>query len=62
MSQSVKVRLDKLEQSTMAGERFIIVKEWPDGSLTHEGQPWQEEQARQQDLVIKVRSFEQGEE
>lgn len=59
MSQSVKVRLDKLEQSTTAGGRVILVKECPDGSLTHEGQPWQPEQARQQDLVIIWRSFEQ---
>jgi len=30
------------------------------GSLIHEGRPWQSEQARQYELVIKVRCFEQG--
>ena len=59
MSQSVKVRLDRLEQNTVTGEQVILVKECPDGSLTHEGQPWQPEQAREQDLVIIWRSFEQ---
>lgn len=52
MKAAYKTRLDKLNAGKRGFPRCFLVEEWPDGSRTCQGQPWNPDHARPLDLVL----------
>ena len=52
MNRTTRARLAKLELVKQGFPRCFQVDEWPDGSRTCQGQPWNPDHARPLDLVL----------
>jgi hypothetical protein len=61
MAQGHKKRLDRLEMRSGCGGCLLVVVEDPQGNLTTlDGEPWSEDQAGAQDLVVRIWSSTGG--